>query len=256
MELDVGDAVPNGIYCVDMEQDDFMQSFAPANIEDAIRAFRKMVKINVIRGVSFHDGIVPENPVAYQHIPIRVLEPECEEYEEIEVAVFKDHCFFLRSVVTDKSFALMDARAAVEDGESMDHINGMTPEIRIVASLHLMEIEEERLRQEMEQREFERQAEADRQQRLLAEPARAIRAALEFGGATVYSVKRSGNYFEALWECAGHRISTLVDRSLHVVQGGFCMSGYDDTQSARSIPRVLQRYVDQGDYIHLTRTPN
>lgn len=253
MQLRVGEDKSNGIYCVDMEVDDFRETLTFANIDDAIRAFRKMSKIQIIRGVSFHDGIVPENPVAYKHIPIRVVEPGFEEFEEVEVALFREHCFFLQTVTTDKSFGLLDMRDAIREGRDISLVTGVPPEVRIVGSLHVMEQAELRRQEELTRIEAEQAVEAERRRALMAQPINAIRAALEYGGATVLRVQPIGDCFEAIWECAGHRISTLVDRNLNVRQGGFCMSDYDHTQSARSLPKLLEQYVEDGDYIYRTR---
>ena len=41
----------NGIYSMDMSQDDFKETLSPANIEDARKFFSKASKIAIIRGI-------------------------------------------------------------------------------------------------------------------------------------------------------------------------------------------------------------
>jgi hypothetical protein len=37
------------------------------------------------------------------------------------------------------------------------------------------------------------------------------------------------------------------------LEAGFCVSGYDKTQSAHSLVPLIKNYLDNGDYIHKTR---
>lgn len=275
MEFKVRNEMDNGIYCIDMSKDDFKGSLEPALIDDAIKSFRRDSKIRVVRGISFHSGIVPENPVRYSRIPFGVLDPMYDEFEEIEVAILKNGaCYFLQSVSTDKGFALMDVRDAFDERRTLDEIKGITPEIRIVFTLHAMERrrqeeeeirrqEEEIRRQELEAAENRREAareairEGTRRRNARAQDQLgAIREDIEASGAMVIDIHAVNFGIEVTWEVEGHRINTLLDNDRRVVDGGFCMSGYDETQSASSIVRVLQDYVNQGDYIHLTRTVN
>ena len=65
---------PNGIYSLDMDADDFRSTLTIADITEAKKYFNKASTIKIIRGLSFHDGIIPVNPVAYKKIPIKIVD--------------------------------------------------------------------------------------------------------------------------------------------------------------------------------------
>jgi hypothetical protein len=228
--------VENGIYSMDMDEDDFRGTLVPANIDDARKFFSKASKVKLIRGISFHDGIVPENPVSYDKVPIKVQDPNYDEFEEIEVALLKNKvCYFLQIVYGNKSYALMDVKEAFESKKTLDNIKDVTPEIRIVYTFHWIERRQEELRKE------------------LLEPQKAIRRIMAEGGAEVEFVKKNNRGFEVQWEAAGHTINTQLDKDYRVVEAGFCVSNWDGTQSARSLVNVLNDYVDN-EHVYKTRT--
>ena len=86
------------------------------------------------------------------------------------------------------------------------------------------------------------------------EPRNAIKRMMEVTGAEVHNIRKTNLGFEVTWSFEGNRINTLVSRQFEVVEAGFCMSGHDRTQSARSMVNVMKDYLRDGDYIHRTRT--
>jgi hypothetical protein len=243
MELRVNQ--DNGIYSMDMSQDDFKETLAPANIEDARKFFGKASKISVVRGISFHEGFIPENSISYPKIPIKVTDATYDEFEEVEVAFIRGKvCYFLQTVNTAKAYPLIDLKERLEakdvwvgknlvqKSSNISDIKGVTPEMRIVYTFHLLE----KKRKEME------------------EPINAIKIIMENSGAKVQWVKKVNRGFEVLWDSSGWTMNTLLDKNYRVIEAGFCVSGHDDTQSASSIVRLLEDYVEDGhSYVHHTR---
>ncbi len=280
MEFKTAPTVANGIYALDMTRDDFKESMTPADIDSAIRFFRKASKIKVFRGISFHDGVIPENPVSFKQIPIRVIDATYDDFEEVEVAMLQNGtCYFIRVVTTDKAYPLMDVKTAFEEEKgNVEGVKGVSPEIHIAYIFQVLEREEQRrlaeiarlegLRREAAARRIRaagertealrkaaelQEAELQVYIRQLGEPADAIRRGLETSGAKMISIKRVNRGYEVAWSAAGQRINSLFDHAARVIQGGFCMSGYDETQSATSIAKVLQDYVRDGSHIYITR---
>lgn len=280
MEFKTAPTVVNGIYALDMSRDDFKESMTPADIDSAIRFFRKASKIKVFRGISFHDGVIPENPVSFKRIPIKVIDAVYDDFEEVEVAMLQNGaCYFIRIVTTDKAYPLMDVKTAFEEEKgNIEGIKGISPEIRVAYVFQVLEREEQRrlaelarleaLRQEAAARRIHaankrnealrkaaelQEAELQVYIRQLGEPADAIRRGLETSGAKMISIKKVNRGYEVAWSAAGQRINSLFDHAARVIQGGFCMSGYDETQSATSIAKVLQDYVKEGSHIVVTR---
>lgn len=235
MEFRLRKNLPNGIYSINMSSDDFHETLEPANIEDARKYFSNASKVLIIRGISFHDGVVPENPVVYDKIPIKVIDATYDEFEEIEVAILRNKiCYYIQTVSTKKLYTLMDLKEAVslEKITDVKNIKDVTPEMKIVYSFHILE----RKRKELE------------------EPVNLIKSVMGASGAEVISVTKNNHGFEVVWKVGRNTIHTALDKQFRVSHGGFCMSGYDNTQTAGSIVNVLKDYVKDGSYIHITRT--
>jgi hypothetical protein len=228
--------LPNGVYSIDMEQDDFMDSIAPADVSEATKAFRKASKMQVLRGISFHDCFVPENPVKYPQLPIKVKDATYDEFEEVEVVIAREKvCYFLQTLSTSKAYLLMDLAEISEKGnsEALKKLTGITPEMRIVYAYHLME----------------------RRKKEEIEPVNAIKIQMEQAGANVSNVKKNNRGYDVTWSWDGVTVITQLDKKFRVVHAGYCVSGYDDTQSARSVVNLMQTYRKEGSYIVVTRAP-
>ena len=224
----------NGIYSMDMSQDDFKETLVPANIDDARKFFSKASKISIVHGISFHNGLIPENPVAYPKLPLKVIDATYDEFEEVEVAFIRNKvCYFLQTLNTSKAYPLLDLkdRLASKSFSKFDDIKDITPEMRVVYTFHLLE----KKRKETE------------------EPVNAIKILMSSSGATVKSVKKVNRGFEVLWNSSGWDINTLLDNKFRVIEAGFCVSGHDKTQSATSVVKLLGDYVEEGSYVHITR---
>jgi hypothetical protein len=238
MELKLRVQTPNGIYSINMDEDDFQSTLQTTDLTDALSYFRKASKIKILRGTSFHDSFVPENPVTYKAIPIKVIDPHFDEFENIEVAFIKDKFFyFIRTLDNSLAYTLMDLKSKLEDEKpNIKFIKCTTPDMRIAFSFHLMEREMERKRKEM------------------TEPVNMIKSILSGLDVNVSEVKKTNFGFEVFWEFDSHKIITALDKEFRVTHAGFCMSGYDHTQSIRSVANVLKDYLDDGSHIYITRT--
>lgn len=247
-------SAPNGIYSLDIEVDDFIETLEIADITEAIKYFRKASKIVVVRGVSFGDGMIPENPVSYNQIPIPVLDPQFEEFECVECAIVKGKvCYFLQTVVGDNFFKLDEVREKFESKESIDDLKGVTPEMRVAFTLHSIRREQEELAERLRQEAERKAAEQERILREERTPKVAITRSFESAGANVRDIKKERNGWSVTWTCEGHTINTLLNSDYSVANAGFCVSGYDNTQSTWSVCNLFKDYIEQGEYIHLTR---
>ena len=225
----------NGIYSMDMSQDDFRETLTPANIEDARKFFGKASKISIIHGISFHNGLIPENPIKYPKLPLKIIDATYDEFEEVEVAFVRGKvCYFLQTINTAKAYTLSDLKERLESKSpsKFDDIKGVTPEMRVVYTFHLLE----KKRKETE------------------EPVNAIKIIMANSGAVVKSVKKVNRGFEVVWNASGWDINTLLDKQFRVIEAGFCVSGHDKSQSATSVVKLLNDYVEDGSYVHITRT--
>lgn len=236
MEIRLENRKANGIYSVDMDADDFLETLQTANIDDAIKYFRKSSKINIIRGISFHDGIVPENPVSFKKIPIKVEDATYDEFEEVEMVFIRDKvCYFIQTLNTCKAYPLMDLKEALNSKKKfdLDSIKGITPEMRIVYMFHLLE----------------------RQKKELEEPVAVVKNLMEERGAKIQFVRKNNLGFEVQWQTGGHTINTQLNKDFRVMEAGFCISGHDRTQSATSVVNLLRGYAENGSHINIMRTP-
>lgn len=227
--------VSNGIYSLDMSVDDFRSTLSIANILDAKKYFNKASTIKVIRGLSFHDGIIPLNPIAYKKIPLKIVDATYDEFEEVEVVSIRDNFYYyIQSVQTDKAYSLMDIKEAFESKKNIniDAMAGLSPEIRLLYTFHLIE----------------------RKNKEMSEPVNFIKKIMSDTGADVGKIVKKNTGYEVTWSFRNNTINTLLDKDFRVIEAGFCVSGFDKTQSAKSVVNLLKDYQEEGSYIHLTRT--
>lgn len=226
----------NGIYGIDMSQDDYLKSLTPASIDDARKFFSKASKIAMIRGISFHDGIIPDNPVSYAKIPIKVTDPTYDEFEEIEVVLVRNKiCYYVQNIYTPKGYPLGEVREAFKDNKGIDNIKGVTPEIRLAYTFHIIE----------------------KKKKEIEEPINALKSIMVESGANVKKVRKTNLGYEVTWSFQEYEVITEVDKNFKVTSAGFCTSGYDYTQSARSVVHLLRDYhekrVSKTDFVNIGR---
>ena len=232
--------VPNGVYSFDIAADDFTSTLAPANITDAATYFRRSSRMEVVRGVSFKDGFIPTNPVAFPSVPMSVIDPTYDDFEEIDVVGFaKDSYYFLQTVETGNAYVLMEMKDGIagKQPKKASEYKGSTPEMRIAYTLQFAAILAERKRKEEQ------------------EPANAVKLMMEEVGATVDKVVKTNRGFEVSWKYDKYRFVTIFDKTLKVVNAGYCVRAQDKILSPRSIVNVLKDGIAQhGDdgMIHAT----
>jgi hypothetical protein len=225
--------VANGVYSMDMSADDFETTLTPANLSDASKFFRKTHRMKVIKGVSFHDGIIPENPVSFKTIPVKVIDPTYDEMEEVEVVEYVLNSFyFLQAIESPKTYILMELKESLAGKTPKDskEFKGITPEMRIAYAFHLIE----RKRKEQE------------------EPSNAVKMMMEETGATVLKVTSTNRGFEVLWGFDRHQLLTIFDKQLRVVNAGYCVNHLDKVMSPRSVVNVLKDGIRDGESINRT----
>jgi hypothetical protein len=211
---------------MDMSRDDFIQSIVPADLDEASAYFRKASRMDIVRGISFKDGMVPENPVRFPEVPVGVIDATYDEFEEVEaVRVRPDGYYFLRTVDSGNAYVLMDlkARLGTKDRAKLSDVKGVTPAMRIAYSLHLVELHK---KEELE-------------------PQVAVRRMMEETGAKVSKVKATNRGFEVSWSFDKYNFVTIFDKALKVVNAGYCVRQQDKLLSARSIVNVLKDGIAQ-----------
>lgn len=234
MEFILNKKKPNGIYSIDMSEDAFKDSIAPADLNEANIFFKKASKIKIIRGISFHDGIIPENPVAYDKMPLKVQDPTYEEFEEIEVVSLRNKIiYFIRTLNSPKTYILMDLKQSIESKNplNINSFKDITPEMRLVYAFHLFE----------------------KKQKEILQPAEMVKKFMKDSGAIVKNVKKVPRGFEILWDMGEWTINTLVNNDYRVIEAGFCVSGYDNKHSTTSISLLCKDYIENHGHLVITR---
>lgn len=237
--------VENGIYSLDKTADNLWSTLALADITEATKFFRRNNRFLVVRGVSFHNGFVPDNPVRFPKIPISVIDGQFEEFEYIETIIGEFGCYYLQSLATQETYSLIEIKECFEKNTSTTGLKNLTPPMRVVYSFHCIEqlkIQQKKLAKEQAERE--------------KEPINVIRKRLEESGATVISIKAKRNGFEVVWELEDETINSLVSMDYRIIEAGFCTSGGDRSQSITSVPNLLKTYKEDGSWIHKTRSVN
>ena len=240
IERPLAKACDNGIYSLDMTADDFWTTLQPANIPDAVAFFRRASKVQVLRGISFNKGIIPDNPIAFPNLPLTVTDGVFEDFEQIEVAILQNKvCYFLQTINTAEAYTLADVKDRLEKNEKITDLKGITPPMRLVYVFHLLE--KQRIVEEKKRKEEQ-------------EPLNVITRSLAEAGGIVHKITSCSQGYEVVWESEGHTIRTLLGKRLEVKEAGFCVSGYDREHTVKSVGQILKTYVEEGSRINLTRT--
>jgi len=83
-------------------------------------------------------------------------------------------------------------------------------------------------------------------------------------GSLEYVIKNAGGIYKkhkinndktitVYWDAEDRNFVTILNKDFRVVHAGFCVSGYDDTQTIGSLVNLLKTYINDGESIHLTR---
>ncbi len=223
----------DGIYSMDMDQDDFKSTIEVADILDARNYFSKVSQVTLIRGIVFKDSLIPENPTKYPQMPLKVNGlTYCDDFDEVEIVCLKKSIYyFLQILSTIKSYSAIDVKVALDQNISIKDLRNVTPDLKIAYAFHLFE----------------------KKKKELLEPDQAIRKLMGESGAEIKFIRPNNKGYEVQWEFDGNSINTQMDKNYRVMEAGFCVSNWDKTQSASSLVNVLKDYIDDGSYINKTR---
>ena len=242
MNVILDKSVDDGVYFLNMDEDDFLSSIEVADIEEARKYFKKASKVEILQGVSYKNGIIPKNPIKYK-IPMIISNPLFDDLEEVEILKIKDEYYYFQTLITQNAYMLMDVKSVLEEMEekkeivkdAIQNIKGVNPESRIVYSLLFFD-----LAQEIEKNKVK-------------EPEEYFDYVFDKCNATVSSVKIKATGYEVVWNCLGYSINSFFSKDYKVLEAGFCVSGEDTKHSVSSLANLLQDYEREGSYIYKTR---
>ena len=238
-----------GIYQLDLNHPEYTEGIEFADVARFRKYIKKSKKIVSLTAFTFHKGFIPLDYVKWMKkgfiIPMPLLNPEsCNEWQVIRVYYIKRHNVFIFGewLTNPLQITLFDIKDQFTGGFGIEKFRGVTPEMRILYSLHSLEkikrFEElKRLRVE----EFKKTLTGR------------LKIAIESAGGKYIDHKvRNHGVIDVSWECMGEHIITMLDKDLNVESVGFCVSGYDNTQSLGSAVNLLQQYKDDDDHIYKT----
>ena len=242
----------NGIYMLDITHSNPATTLIPADLNIVREDIRKSKKTYLISGYAYKNQFVPNNYMKYKrklgNIPVKVDGMVADDLDFVNVIFISNRrvLFFWDILYPMNLIALRDEiLQRVENGIDLQNLKGVTPEQRIIYAL----LRFEKIQQEEERR---RQEEAERMKNI---DYRIQKIISDAGGKYIrHNTMRGGESIEVIWEVNGERISTLIDKEMHVQNAGFCVSGYDKTLSLGAAVTVLEDYIDEGDYIYRTRS--
>jgi hypothetical protein len=233
--------VQNGFYNLDIENDLPVSTIKPT-FPDELDAFvRKSKSMWYVNGYSFKNGFIPENVMAWKKytLPIYVNLTMANEWEHIKVLFISPANLFVyvTTLQNQLSFILFELQEAFNLDRSANTVKGATPEMKMIYTFHNME----------------------KIKLLQSEKLKTIEGKLAYiieqsGGKLVSYKEITGIGYQIIWQSAGEKIETVIDKDFKVIEAGFCVSGYDNTQSMSSVVKVLNDYKHEGARIVKTRT--
>jgi len=140
----------------------------------------------------------------------------------------------------------------ITDLKSITSVKRITPELRYMYNMHVIEM----VAQEQVLKEAQKKLEAATFAETLE--GRLIQA-FNMSGATLHSFTqnklRGSDTVNVIWSYSGSEYtfnSVLDSKTLQVIEAGYCLSGHDNEHTAISIVKLAQTYERSGD-IYITR---
>ena len=140
----------------------------------------------------------------------------------------------------------------VDDLKNISDVKGITPELRYMYNMHIIEmVAQEQLLKEAQKKVEEASFAKTLEGRLVQ--------AFNISGATLQSFtqnkQRGSDTVNVIWsyEGSGYTFNSVLDSgTLQVIEAGYCLSGHDSEHTAISIVKLAQTYERSGD-IYITR---
>jgi hypothetical protein len=239
--------VDDGIYAIDIMADNIVDSIVPADMNEFEKYVKTSAKMNFIYGISFKDGFVPLNIIKWKNhnLPIKLSNTVSDDWEIIKILhIYHENIFFyIENSMNNLSMKLLELKEIFDENKSLNDIKGVTPEMRFIFSLHLFAKAQEEIEfQKLKEEEYRQTAEGR------------IKTIIERSQGQLISFKEHINRgYEINWTAKGETINTLVNYQFAVIEAGFCVSGYDKTQSLSSVVNLLKDYKEEGSHINKTR---
>lgn len=241
---------PNGLYTVDVLSNNYLKSLAPADTIEFDNFIKKSKKLKYVYGLSFHSGFIPFDMMKYksQRTPIMVHDTMADEWEIVKAIHIphKNLFYFAETVTNNISMTLMEVKEAFEAEKGLKDLKGIIPEMRVLYTFH----------------NFEKALQIENEKKLKEEELKlTVEGRLKFlienaGGIFINYKELRNRGYEVNWQLQREQINTLIDTKFRVVEAGFCVSGFDNTQSMQSVVNLLKDYKEDGSYIHKTRSLN
>jgi len=197
---------------------------------DIKQEFDKQIKFTVFS----NKLIIPKSFQQANHygLPIESeVETSEDKFSTISCFLYNKQLFSFCDSFEGFDFKLQEA---IEKND----VKSLSLEQRYFFHKHFQEIELEKKRSELEKlKTFDGR----------------LKIAIETAGAKYISHFNSSNGTVVEWEC-DRKIVTLIDDKLKVLHAGFCVSGYDRTQSITSLILLYRSYIEEDEgLIYITR---
>ena len=239
---------PDGLFCLDIAASIPTDTIRAANMGEFDEAVKKSKYMFYVNGYAFKDKFIPDNVMKWKKytIPISICNSLAEDWDYIRVLYLDKFNIFMYmcNLLNQRTMDLFDLSKNFADNKNLTTLKNITPEMRMLYTFHGIE----RLSQLKEQQrlvEFEKLKTVEGRLKHVIE---------QSGGTLVKYTDVRGIGFQVLWKAFGETIETVIDKDFKVIEAGFCVSGYDRTQSMSSVVKLLNDYKDQNDRIVKTRS--
>jgi hypothetical protein len=214
-------------------------------------------KYDVVKGYSYNNSLIFHNfDVAKRKWSFQLSKElhfnKSQSFTAIKAVVWENNeVYFTESDYSN--FKIFEIKAAYDEDKNLDHLKGVTQELRTVFLFHTLEREQLRA---MELLRLEELAEDERRKReaeLMATVQGRLQVMFSRAGARVTKYNISGTRITVDWEMDGRKFNSVIDSiTFKVIEAGYCMSGEDTNHNITSLVKLAEDYEEQG-LIHITR---
>jgi hypothetical protein len=219
-------------------------------IEETIPAISE---IDLVRGYTYNNNIVFENfDVAKRKWKAGL---QCElnlnragSFEYVRAAVWENKRVYFVEALYGYPL-VMDLKLMCDEGLTLEHAKGVTPELRTVYLFHALEKESQRkIAEETKKKEDH--------ERMMRDIPYRLAMTFQRSGAELVRHQLTGSRIICDWKIPGSEFeynSVIDSRTWMVVEAGYCMSHDDKRHNITSMVKTAEDYEDRG-LTYITRS--
>lgn len=240
----------DGIYAIDVESDDYLNSLEVASVFDFENYVKKRPKMQIINAYTFKGfEVIPFDYIKWQKITKVPMTITNDNFllDEWQIGKFlyiphKNILYFYDYKYDNLYEKLQDVKNHFESNKPITDIKQITPEMRFLYTFHRLE----KLRIEQE---IKKAKEAEYRKTVVGR----VETIIKESGGEFIAVKSYQKGYVVDWKMGGYTLNTFMDKNFSIIEAGFCLSGGDRNHTIVSLTKLMGDYIENDEHFSITR---